>query len=154
MSQVTLYLLCSKDGKLFWKAHNLCLVSQHIALLLGMPFVFGLGGNPMSNERGFSFSWISLSFALPSKSEDTANSPNLLQAGSKRFKQITGCLYLPVTHADESQLYGFETQLSSHCLLCLLHSTASFKWSKIVFELYNLLLVISHTFFICLLAWI
>lgn len=47
--------LCSKDGSLFFKAHNLHLDSQHTALLLVMPFVFELGGNPMSNERGFSF---------------------------------------------------------------------------------------------------
>lgn len=63
----SLLSLCSKDGSQFFQAHNLHLASQHVALLLVMPFVFELGGNPMSNERGFSFLWISLSFAMPSK---------------------------------------------------------------------------------------
>lgn len=56
----------AQDGSLFLKGHNILLVSQHIVLLV-MPFVFELGVNPMSNEKGFSFSWISLSLATPSK---------------------------------------------------------------------------------------
>lgn len=130
-----------QKGCLFLITHTIPPACQHAALLLGMPFESELGRSPMSNEKGFSLSWISLSLTTSSKKWGHCSFPksfpgwHQMDASKSLAAFISEWLTLP-----RARLWVWDSA-QPQCLLCVFTQHSKLQAdSKDVFKLCGLLL--------------